>query len=299
MTNDIKIYQASHRGYLTVGSPENYAEIPCAVLDNGKRIISQTGLFLAFNRPRKGEKRQEGLPSIIGAKNLLPFVTEEVREKTVPIFYYHTNGTTAIGYDAELIPLVCELYLQLKDSGNVLSSQESIIKQAEIIVRSLAKVGITALIDEATGYQYDREKDELQKLLSKYIAEDFLKWQSRFPRKFYQEVFRLHNWTFDPMSLNRPGYLGKFTNDFVYKYMPPGVLDELRKKNPVNDKGRRPRKHHQHLSGEVGVPHLDKHLTKLITIMELSSTMDQFKENFNRVFNNVVQTKLDFKMNVG
>ena len=170
----MKISHASHRGYLKIGNEDNgFVEIPCAVLDNNKRIISQTGLFSAFNRPRKGEKRQDGLPSIIGAKNLLPYVTDEVIEKLKPIHYYHTNGTNAVGYDAELIPLICELYLKADDHDATVSSQDKIVAQAKIIIRSLAKVGITALIDEATGYQYDREKDELQKLLSKYIQKIF------------------------------------------------------------------------------------------------------------------------------
>ncbi len=292
----MKIYHASHRGYLKIGNDDNgFVEIPCAVLDNNKRIISQTGLFSAFNRPRKGEKRQDGLPSIIGAKNLLPYVTDEVIEKLQPIHYYHTNGTNAVGYDAELIPLICELYLKADDDDATVSSQDKIIAQAKIIIRSLAKVGITALIDEATGYQYDREKDELQKLLSKYISEDFLKWQSRFPRKFYQEAFRIFNWNYDPFSLKRPGYLGKFTNEYVYKQLPPGALEKMKKLNPTNQKGRRSRKHHQHLTEDIGIPHLDKHLMKLITVMELSDNIEDFKNNFNKVFKKVYQTSFEFE----
>jgi len=167
------------------------SEIPCAVLKNGKRVISQTGLFKAFDRPRKGEKRQEGLPSIIGAANLLPYVTEELREKGKTIHYFHTNGTIAAGYDAEFIPLICTLYLDANkaDPSVLVASQMKLVERAEILLRILAKVGITGLIDEATGYQYDREKDALQVLLSKYIAEEFLPWTSRFPREYYQEIF--------------------------------------------------------------------------------------------------------------
>ena len=291
----MKIFHATHRGYLKIEDGENYLEVPCAVLENEKRIISQTGLFQAFNRPRKGEKRQEGLPSIIGAKNLVPYVSEDLKNLAKPIHYYHSNGKTSVGYNAEIIPLVCEAYIKAAESGATTVSQEKIVRQANIIIRSLAKVGITALVDEATGYQYEREKDELQKLLSKYVAEDFLKWQSRFPRKFYQEAFRLHKWEYDPSSLKRPGYLGKFTNRFVYEYMPPGVLEELRKKNPTKSNGRRSRKHHQHLTEEVGISHLDKHLTKLITVMELSDNMDDFTENFNRVFNKSYQIRLQLE----
>jgi hypothetical protein len=43
--------KATHRGYLIIAG----AEIPCAVLENKKRVISQTGLFKSFERPRKGE----------------------------------------------------------------------------------------------------------------------------------------------------------------------------------------------------------------------------------------------------
>ena len=99
VTNDYPVFEATHRGYLSIAG----SKIPCAVLKNGKRVISQTGLFQAFERPRKGEKRQEGLPSVIGAANLVPFVTQELREKGKTIHYFHTNGTIASGYDAELI----------------------------------------------------------------------------------------------------------------------------------------------------------------------------------------------------
>jgi hypothetical protein len=289
-----EVFEATHRGFLEVAG----SKIPCAVLKNGKRIISQTGLFGAFDRPRKGEKRQEGLPSIIGAANLLPYVTDELREKCKAIHYFHTNGTVAVGYDAVLIPLVCNLYLEA-DQANprlLVASQQKIVERAKILVRALAKVGITALIDEATGYQYDRERNELQLLLSKYIAEEFLPWTSRFPKEYYQEIFRLYCWDYDPLSLKRTPFIGKFTNEFVYNEMSPEVLEELRKKNPIIENGRRKRKHHQHLTLEIGVPHLDRHLTKLITVMQLSDSIDDFRENFKRAFKKTNQLKLDLDM---
>jgi hypothetical protein len=282
------VFECTHKGDLVIGEKS----ISCAVLSNGKRIITQTALFDAFDRPRKGEKRLEGLPSIVGAKNLLPFITEELREKAEPIHYYMQNGKATSGYDAELIPLVCELYLLANDNGMLLDSQEKMVLQANILIRSLAKVGITALIDEATGYQYDRENNALQEILKAYIAEDFLKWQARFPRKYYQELYRLYDWDYNPLNMKHPKYIGKFTNEYVYDHLPKGVLKELREKNPKNDKGNRVKKHHQFLSGDIGIPHLEKHITKLITIMELSNSPDDFKANFMRVFKNIEQMKL-------
>lgn len=284
----VDVFECTHKGDLIIGEKS----IACAVLSNGKRIITQTALFDAFERPRKGEKRIEGLPSIVGAKNLIPYVGDELRAKSEPIHYYLQNGKVTSGYDAELIPLICELYLQAGDDGVLLESQEKMVIQAGILIRALAKVGITALIDEATGYQYERENNALQEILKAYIAEDFLKWQARFPRKYYKELYRLYDWDYDPMSMKHTQYLGKFTNEYVYQHLPEGVLNELRVKNPKNSSGNRIKKHHQFLTGDIGIPHLEKHITKLITVMELSDSIDQFKENFNRVFKNIEQMKL-------
>jgi hypothetical protein len=286
-----EVYEATHRGILSIGG----TDIPCAVLKNGKRVISQTSLFSAFDRPRKGEKRQEGLPSVIGAKNLIPYVTDELRDKCKVIHSFHTNGTISQGHDAELIPLICDLYLDAhkKEPAVLVPSQMKIVERAEILLRSLAKVGIIGLIDEATGYQYDREKDDLQKLLSKYIAEEFLPWTSRFPREYYKEIFRLYGWEYDPLSLKRTPFIGKFTNDFVYNEMSSDVLDELKRKNPTLENGKRRRKHHQHLTEKIGVPHLERHLTKLITVMQLSDSIDHFRDNFKRAYKKVNQLKLE------
>jgi hypothetical protein len=235
------------------------------------------------------------LPSIIGAANLVPFVTDELREKCRVIHYFHTNGRIAQGHDAELIPLVCDLYLDAnKIEPSVLhTSQLKIVARAEILLRALARVGITGLIDEATGYQYDREKDALQKLLSKYIAEEFLPWTSRFPREFYQEIFRLYGWEYDPLSLKRSPQVGKFTKEYVYNQMSVEVLKELEARNPIQDNGKRRRKHHQHLTENIGVPHLERHLTKLITVMQLSDSIEEFKMNFKRAFKKVEQLHLN------
>ncbi|MFQ1642425.1 P63C domain-containing protein [Aeromonas veronii] len=287
------IFECTHKGDLEIGNKK----IACAVLNNKQRIITQTALFDAFDRPRKGERRIEGLPSIIGAKNLLPYVDDELREKAEPVHYYLQNGKTATGYNAELIPLICELYLKAADDNALLESQAKIVAQATVLIRSLAKVGITALIDEATGYQYERENNALQTILKAYIAEDFLKWQARFPRKYYQELYRLYNWEYDPISMKHPKYLGKFTNSYVYEYLPEGVLNELRIKNPKNENGNRNKRHHQFLTDNIGLPHLEKHIVKLITVMELSDDINDFKINFNRIFNKVEQMNLNLEVN--
>ena len=285
------VFKATHRGYLSIAGKQ----IPCAVLENGKRVVSQTGLFEAFDKPRRGSLiNDNGVPSILEAKNLQALITPEIAEKFKVIPYYHTNGKVANGYDADLIAEVCSIYMEAKEKGILLHSQTNRYERAIILIRSLAKVGITALIDEATGYQEDRESKALQKLLEQYIAKDLMQWQKRFPNTYYKEVFKLHNWEYDADSNLRPAMVGKFTNKYVYDLFPKEVMDEIRNKNPMvkseNASFRRNR-HHQFLTSNIGLPQLDNHITRLITIMRLSKTVEQFEDNFKIEFEEELRLK--------
>lgn len=281
------ILKATHRGYLKIADKE----IACAVLENGKRIISQTGLFEAFDRPRTGKIKDEKFPSILSARNLYPLVDDEILSKSKVIHYYHTNGRIATGHDAELITLICDLYIEAKSKDILYPSQEKHFERAMILIRSLAKVGITALIDEATGYQYDRESQALQKLLEQYISKDLMKWQKRFPNSYYKEIFRLHDWDYNADSNLRPGYVGKFTNKYVYDLFPKEVMDEIKHLNPIENNSFRKNKYHQYLTPTIGVPQLDKHISKLIAVMKLSKNIEEFENNFKSVFEEELEIK--------
>jgi hypothetical protein len=70
--------------------------------------------------------------------------------------------TVASGYEATLLIEICEKYLEARDQDLLKPSQLKLAAQAEIVMRACAKVGIIALIDEATGYQEVRAKHALQ-----------------------------------------------------------------------------------------------------------------------------------------
>src|ERR1039457_4186275 len=81
-------------------------------------------------------------------------------------------------------------------------------------------------------------------------------------------------------------FVGKLTNQLVYEKLPPKVLIELRKMNPVKNKktGRREATHHQHLSPEIGQVDLRDHLLQLVAIMRISPNWRDFLRNFARAF---------------
>src|SRR6266487_4094688 len=153
-----------------------------------------------------------------------------------------------------------------------------------------------ALVDEATGYQAERDKDELQTILSAYIAPELMPWTRRFPPEFYEQMFRLWGWQYRPLSIKRPRHAGKLTSQLIYEKLPPGVLEELRRKNPPDETGRRKHKHHQFLTDDVGNPHLEKQLAIVTTLMRISPNWRVFMAHFSRAFpSDVEQLTFDFE----
>jgi hypothetical protein len=154
--------------------------------------------------------------------------------------------------------------------------------QCEIITRVLAKVGIIALVDEVTGYQDIRDREALQKILEKYLTDEWAKWTKTFPDDYYRELFRLKSIAYPTGSGTRkPMYVGHWTNDIVYDRLAPGVLNALKEKNPRSAAGGRARKHHQHLTRDYGHPALKEHLSNVIFLMRTCNSWNDFKERLD------------------
>lgn len=267
-------------------------EIPCAVLKDGRRVLSATGIANALGGRSGAAKRlkteaEKGgahMPVFLASKSLLPYVTKELTEGPLKPVTYHSGEGDIEGYEAEALPEICNIWLQARQDGALNPQQADRAQAAEIVMRGLAELGVIALVDEATGYQDTRDHDALQAILDKYLRKEFAAWAKRFPDAFYREIFRLRGWSWNAMSVARPGVVGKYTNDIVYERLAPGILDELQKMNPKQEEGGRPRKHHQFLTDDIGHPALAQHLHAVIGLMRASATWEQFMTMLNRAF---------------
>lgn len=277
--------RAINEGNLTLGN----ITLNVAVLNDGTRVISQSAIFKAFGRKRRGRSKNEirvpNMPPFMDAGNIQPYVDEELKSVLNKINYVTKNGSSTIeGYDATIIPLLCKMYLDARDAGVLKPSQAQLARESELLLFSLSKIGIIALVDEATGYQYDREKDELQRILKAYISEALLPWQKRFPDIFYKELFRLNGWDYTVRGIkNRPGIIGKWTNTLVYEQLPPGVLAELKRKTPISNLGNKTAKYHQFLTLDIGEPNLTNQIQQVVTLFQLSDTMEQMWTQFEKL----------------
>jgi hypothetical protein len=277
------IGDATHEGELVIGD----MRIECAVLDDGTRVLSQGTVLAALGRaPTMGRRDiTERMPPFLSAANLRKFISPELINLYEPIQYRHPgNVGRSAGYRAEILPMVCEVYLDARHEGVLQRNQLATAHAAEVLIRGLARVGIIALVDEATGYQEVRAREELQRILEAYVQAEFRPWVRMFPDEFFREIYRLQGWEFRPGTSRRTPHVGKLIKHYIYEQLPEGVLAELERVNPRNDRGNRPRKHHQHLTATTGNAHLDRQISTVTTLMRIARDRKEFEELFERAF---------------
>lgn len=277
-------------------------EIGCYVLEDETRVLSQRGLQSGLGMSTGGGSR--------GGQKLAEFL-EDLSQKGVdckpllarirnPIFFRpkRRGGGVIYGYEATVLADICDAVLAARKKGGVLQpNQVHIAEQCEILVRGFARVGIIALVDEATGYQKDRVRDALARILESFIAKELQPWVKTFPTEYYQEMFRLRDLEYRSDSVKRPPYFGHLTNDIVYDRLAPSVLEELRVRIPRNDEGRPTAKFSQLLTRNVGYPKLREHLGAVVATMRLSSDWHDFHAKLDRNyprFSGPTQVEFDF-----
>ena len=248
-------------------------EIPCFVLEDGKRVITQRGLLkaLGMSPGSSGNKGGDRLAKFIGQDRFNDYITNELEAMTSFPMKFKLQGAIAFGYEATILVDICDAVIQAKNDGKLLKMQEHIAKRAEMLIRGLAKTGIIALVDEATGYQDAREKDALKQFLENFLLEEKAKWLKTFPDNFFEAIFKMKGWTWSIANKGKkPQVVGHYINNFVYSRLAPQVLAELRKLNPKDEKGNRKGKHTQWVNIDFGHPKLKEHLSILSAFAKAS-----------------------------
>lgn len=287
-----KKLKSTHEGKITLGD----LVIPCAVLTDGTRVISYSAVFKAFGRTKRGtqdDRRVPDMPAFLNANNLQPFVSNDLKGVLDKIDYTDKNGKGGQGFDANILPLLCKLYLDARAAEKLVKSQLPLARASEILLLALSKIGIIALVDEATGYQYERERSELQAIIQLYIETELQPWQKRFPDEFYKEIFRLRGWQFTVKNIKaKPGVIGKWTKDLIYKQLPKGVMTELYDQTPKTESGKLATQLHRSLTIDVGHPHLNRQIISVVTLMNISKNWAEFLKFFKKKFD--PQQELNF-----
>lgn len=241
LTTQDGIPQARWPGVLAIGDQE----IQVYVLDNGMRVMSQRGAVKAIAGVETGKAGNYlSIPAII------PYLNKDLVAGENVVFSIHGIPGAARGIDAETFIDVCKAYVgALRDGKLATDRQRETAINCSSFVASCAKVGLIALIDEATGYQYERAEDALQAKLRLFLEEEMRKWEKTFPDQLWVEFGRLTNWRGAIHS--RPKYWGLLVMELVYGYLDKDVAEWLRTNAPAPQKGRNYRLR-SNLDGSLG-----------------------------------------------
>lgn len=261
-------------------------EIPCYVLADGTRVLAQRGLQAGIGLPigggKGGERRiVEFMQSLeekgFDTRGLITRANSPIR------FIPPHGGNPADGYEATILPDICAILIDADRAGVLGKARKHLADRAALLQRGFATLGIIALVDEATGYQDFRQRDALAKILEKFVAKEIRPWVKTFPSELYKQIFRLNNWPYEE-NCGRPGVIGHWTNNIVYKRLAPGVLEELKRQTPRAPGGDFKQKLFQRLTEDFGHPKLREHLTGVIMLMKYSSNWQIFMDRLDREY---------------
>lgn len=281
--------RAEYAGTLNIGQ----TELSCFVTGDGERFISGRSMTGAIGMKGRGQ----GMARISSNSTLKPFMNNAlVMAIEKPVVITGKTPRPVHGYRAEILADVCDAILEARKAGALKTEQEMRYGHyAEMLVRAFARVGIAALVDEATGYQQVRESAALQKILDKFLKDEARTWSKTFPDEFWQKLVRVKGYD-SYLAVKRPAFVGHWVNDIVYSRLAPGIKDKLKQINPRMSSGGRRNKHHQHFTEDYGLPELRDHLKKVMVLMDAAGSKKEFERLIDRSlpkFGSTIEMPLD------
>lgn len=285
--------EAKYPGVLNLAG----VEIPVYVLSNGQRVIAR----IAATEVLTGVKRQGDLESYIRAESLKGFIdleTVKSRMVTFRLKEVEMLNQAVMGLPSDLFIEICRGYVAALNASmnpelnvTLTERQREIAIKAGMFLAACAKVGLDALIDEATGYQYERPEDALQIKLKLYLAEEMRKWEKTFPDQLWEQFGRLTNWK--GRIHQRPKYWGKLVMELIYEYLDPDVAQWLRENAPTPLHGQN---YHQWLTEQYGLRKLIEHIWKVIGIASTCETIDELRNNMERLYGTKKGFQFQFRL---
>jgi hypothetical protein len=260
-------------------------EIPVYVLSNGQRVIAR----IAATEVLTGVKRQADLESYLRVEGLKPYLdVGSVKARMVTFRQKEVEmlNQAVMGLPSDLFIEICQAYVSALNASMMPGSsvllterQREIATKAGMFLAACAKVGLDALIDEATGYQRLRPEDALQLKLKLYLAEEMRKWEKTFPDQLWEQFGRLTHW--QGRLHQRPKYWGQLVIKLIYEYLDPDVAQWLRENAPKPMKGQN---YHQWLSSQYGLRKLIEHIWKVIGIASTCADIEELKREMERLY---------------
>jgi hypothetical protein len=260
-------------------------EVPCYVLEDGRRVITTNGMLDTLGMARGGAmvKGMNRFELFASRGRIKPYVSKDLHERIANPIRFWIGKNIAHGFESDTLIELAEAVIMADNAGVLQKQQSGIAFQCRVITSSLTRIGLIALIDEATGYQKKRDSDELQQILTAYLLPEHRPWMQTIPEEFTTEVYRVYGW--ERKANNQgPRYAGKLIRQLIYERMPKPVLPKLDELNPSDKNYRRKHKHHQFLTEKQGLDHFRSQVITVMTLLRISKSKDEFKRHLETYF---------------
>lgn len=269
---------AQWRGNIDLGGEP----VDCYVLDTGQRVISLRAAVKSIADAESGD-----LAKFIGVSSMKPYINKdlvlaELLEFSIPGTQFKGSGLSTENYEIILRAYVRALY----EKADLTERQREIAIKCAVITAGLVRTGLDALVDEATGYQYERASDALQIKLRAFIADELRAWEKTFPDELWQEFGRLTNWS-GPLH-SRPKWWGKLVLELIYDTLDPDVATYLRENKPEKSVH-----WHRQLTEDLGVRQL---VSRCYEIIGMSKTCTDIRELRDKVAEHYGKTTIQLTL---
>jgi len=245
----------------------------CYVLDTGERVVSLQAAVRSIADVDHGK------------------LGDQMGVKALKAFEFHIPGTqsTGLGISAERFLEICNAYVGAQSAGALSTErQQEIAVRCSIVLGACAERGLIPLIDEATGYQYQRAEEALQLKLKVFIADDLREWEKTFPDELWEQFGRLTKWK-GPLH-SRPKWWGKLVMELIYEALDKDVAEHLRNEKPPPRTGQ---SYGQWMKRDFGLRALIPHIFEVIGI---AKTCGDIRELRDRVAEHYGQQEYQFTL---
>jgi hypothetical protein len=256
---------AKYRGDLLLGGNP----IDCYVLDTGERVITLSAILKTL-----AGVHASNLGDYLGVSALKPYLNSDLILGESIEFHIPGTQLRGRGIEAERFIEILNAYVKALDANMLTTDrQKEIAVKCSIVLGACAKVGLIALIDEATGYQYARAEDALQVKIRAFIAEELRDWEKTFPDELWEQFGRLTNWK--GKLHQRPKWWGHLVIELIYDALDPDVAKYLKENKPKPQHGQN---YHQWFTEDYGLKHLIPHIYKVIGMADSCKDMRELRD---------------------
>lgn len=251
---------------LCSGTMEVVPGVPmqCSVLAGEVRFIHQQGILDAFGITTGGSRSvgSDQLSGFLAQDVFKSFVPNDLSQRTnSPLVIARKVGGTAYGFEPSVVLALSKVFLAARRAGALRKNQLQYAERAELILEASADLGLTALIDEATGYRAFLADDAYRVKIAAFITEKEREWSNTFPAELYVQFGRLTGYAFDPTNFHTPPYWAQLNREFIYRRLDPDVEAWLAANRPNPQ-----RRHnwHQSLTENFGLRQLHEVLWEVV-----------------------------------